>query len=234
MNYICQMEQTSITIFGILVNEPMTALTDLLVSFVCFRSFIILQRKKEKPVYYNLYSAFLLVMGLATLYGGIIGHAFYYAFSIGWKEPGWIISMLSVGLAERAAIIHARPLMKTHIGDIISKANILEVIVMITVVIITENFFFVEAHAAYGLLLVVSSFELFVLLRAKDPGSKIMLYAVAASALAAIVHLSKFSLHKWFNDLDLSHVLMAVSSYLFFLGVQKTKFLEKDRVIGKV
>ena len=228
------MEQTSITIFGILVNEPMTAFTDLIVSFVCFRSFIILNRKKDKPIYYGLYCAFLLVMGLATVYGGLIGHAFFYKFTMGWKEPGWIISMLSVGLAERAAIIHARPLMKTHIGNIISFANVLEVIFMIAVVVITQNFFFVEVHATYGLLLVVTSFELFVLLKRKDEGSKVILYAVVACALAATVHLTKFSIHKWFNYLDLSHVLMAVSSYLFYRGIRKTNFLETDRLIGKM
>ena len=212
----------------------MTAFTDLIVSFVCFRSFIILNRKKDKPIYYGLYCAFMLAMGFATLYGGLIGHAFFYAFTMGWKEPGWIISMLSVGLAERAAIIHSRPLMKTHIGNLISMANVLEVIAMITVVLITQNFFFVEVHATYGLLLVVTSFELFVLIRKKDEGSRIILYAVTACALAATVHLTKFSLHKWFNFLDLSHVLMAVSSFLFFRGISKTNFLETDRLIGKI
>ena len=217
------MEQTSINVLNIRIDEPMTAFTDLIVSFVCFRSFILLQRKKEKEIFYHLYCYFMLVMGFATLYGGLVGHAFLYALSFAWKVPGWIISMLSVGLAERAAIIHARPLLKSHIGNFISTANIFEVLIMIGVAVSTLNFFFVELHATYGLLLVVSSFEVFILHRTKDKGSKTILWAVGVSALAASVHLSKISLYKWFNYLDLSHVLIAVSSYLFFLGIRKIK-----------
>src|SRR5689334_14000073 len=100
-------QQPSIELWGILVQEPVTTVTDLLVSFVCFRSFIILQRKKNKPVFYSTYSVFMLIMGLATLYGGIIGHAFIYKLGFAWKVPGWLISMLSIGFAERGAIMHA-------------------------------------------------------------------------------------------------------------------------------
>ena len=179
--------------------------------------------QQERENYYGIYCYFMLMMGFATLYGGLVGHAFLYALSFSWKVPGWIISMLSVGLAERAAIIHARPLMKNHIGNFISGANIFEVLGMIFVAVYTLNFFFVEVHATYGLLIVASSFELFVLIKTKDKGSRIILCAVGVSALAATVHLTKVPLFKWFNYLDLSHVLMAVSSYLFFVGIGKTK-----------
>ena len=88
---------------------------------------------------------------------------------------------------------------------------------------ITLNFFFVEAHAAYGLLVIVSSFELFIYLKTKNEGSRLLLIAVAISALAATVHLTKFTVHIWFNHLDLSHVLMAGAAYVFYLGAVKIK-----------
>src|ERR1051325_6303998 len=213
------MEQTSIQVFGVLVQEPVTTLTDLLVSFVCFRSAWMLTRKRKAGLYFSLYISFMLVMGAATLYGGILGHAFLYRLSFGWKLPGWIISMLSVGLAERAAIMHARPLLHRNYGKFFGYANLVEVAFMLGVVIYTKNFLFVEVHATYGLLCIVFSFELFYFLRTREEGSRTILYAVGVSALAAIVHLSKFAISPWFNHLDLGHVLMAVSSWLFYHGI---------------
>lgn len=217
------MDQPSIEIFGITVQEPVTALTDLLVSGVCFCSFVSLSKNRGQTAFYRLYAFFILSMGFATFYGGIIGHAFLYAFGFKWKVPGWIISMLSVGLAERASIFHARAFIKPVTGNLLAVANVVEVITLMFIAVYTLNFFFVELHATYGLLLVVFSFELFVYLKTKKKASVFILWAVGVSALAALVHLSKFTIHTWFNHLDLSHVLMAVSSYLFYKGVYRMK-----------
>lgn len=216
-------EQTSIKVLGILVNEPIASLTDMIIAAVCFHSFFLLMKRKKKESFYRLYSYFILSMGFATLYGGLFGHAFQYALSFGWKVPGWIISMLSVGLAERAAIIRARPLMKNNLGNIISAANILEVTGMMAAAVISLNFFLVEVHAAYGLMLVVTSFEIYVIVKTKDRGNPFILIAVGCSTLAAVIHLTHLSPHKWFNYIDLAHVVMAISVRMFYLGINKAK-----------
>jgi hypothetical protein len=213
------MEQPSIYLFGIMVQEPVTTLTDLLVSLVCFRAFIHLRRKKAPPLYFSTYTYFMLLMGIATLYGGLIGHGFLYCFSFGWKVPGWIISMLSIGFAERGAILHARQHLRKNIGTFFVYANAVEILFMVTITLVTLQFIFVEAHATYGLLLVVFSLEFFVYRRTHEKGSRLLLAAIAISALSATVHLTKFSLHTWFNFLDLSHVLMALALLVFHQGL---------------
>lgn len=214
-----EFEKTFIELFGLTILEPVTTATDLLVSGVCFYAFYRIHKSQKRGNAFLLFKYYFLSMGLATAYGGIIGHALLHLFGFGWKVPGWIISMLSIALIERAAIIHARPLLKPAIGSFFSVLNIVEFITLITVVLYTLNFFFVEAHAFYGLMIVVASFELYVFMKTKDSGSRILLYAVFISAVAATVHLTKFSPHKWFNYLDLSHVLMALAAYAFYRGV---------------
>jgi hypothetical protein len=213
------MLQPSIEVSGIIIDEPVTMLTDLLVSLVCFISYFKLSQRKSKADHFLYYKGFVLVMALATLYGGIIGHGFLYLFGFAWKIPGWIIGMLSIGLAERGAILHARKLLRISLGNFFSYANIFEVLLMIFIAVYTLNFFFVELHATYGLLGVVFSFELFIYVRTKRRGSRIILWAIAVSALSALVHLCKISPHTWFNYLDLSHVLMAFSFIVFHRGV---------------
>ena len=73
-------EQPSIEVFGILLQEPVTTLTDLLVSIICFYAYWKL-KKHSIPggtiFYMNLY---FLFMGLGTAFGGLIGHGFQYFF----------------------------------------------------------------------------------------------------------------------------------------------------------
>ena len=102
-----------------------------------------------------------------------------------------------------------------------------ELLALSALVLFTLDFFVVEAHAFYGLMVVVFSFELYVFLKTKNKGSRLLLIAVGITSAAAGVHLTRFSIHKWFNFLDLSHVLMATAAYVFYLGAKRccsTKF----------
>lgn len=202
--------------------EPVTTLTDLMVSAVCFFAFAKLAKSGHaENITIKLYRYFFLTMGLATTFGGLIGHGFLHYLSFNWKLPGWVISMVSVALAERAAIFHARPLLKKDIGNFFVVVNITELLVFICLAMYTLNFIYVEIHAVYGLLLVLFSFELFVYKKTKDKGSRIALWSVFFAFAAALTHLTKFSIHKWFNYLDLSHIFMAISSYVLYRGVMK-------------
>lgn len=215
--------KTTVDLFGFQIMEPVTAATDLLVSGVCLYAFLKIRKGTNNLPSVNLLKYYFLTLAVATAYGGIIGHALQHVLSFGWKVPGWLISMLSIALIERAAILHAKPILRPGIGKFFAILNIIELSVLVSVVLLTLNFFFVEAHAFYGLLIVVSSFELFIYVKTKDEGSKLLLVAVFISALAATVHLTQFSIHIWFNHLDLSHVLMAMAAYVFYLGATKIK-----------
>lgn len=215
--------KTTVDLFGFQIMEPVTAATDLLVSGVCLYAFLKIRKGTNNLPSVNLLKYYFLTLAVATAYGGIIGHALQHVLSFGWKVPGWLISMLSIALIERAAILHAKPILRPGIGKFFAILNIIELSVLVSVVLLTLNFFFVEAHAFYGLLIVVSSFELFIYIKTKDEGSKLLLAAVFISALAATVHLTQFSIHIWFNHLDLSHVLMAMAAYVFYLGATKIK-----------
>ena len=222
------LEKTSIEIMGITVIEPVATVTDLLISFVCFYSFIVLKNhpyKKTSTI--KLYRSYFLFMALATCYGGIVGHGFLYMFSFKWKLPGWILSMISVGLIERASIMHAKPLIPKNVGRFFAWLNIFEFLILLLIVIYSLNFIYVEAHAAYGFLIVLFTFELFIFIKTKDNGSKKILLAVIFAGLAAAVHIGKFNLHKWLNYIDLAHLLMIIGSVVLYYAVADMKLHEK-------
>lgn len=216
------MEMTQFKCGDFVWMEPVTMLTDLLVTLVCWWGFVSLHKHKNvsHPVV-KWYRLFLVSMGLATAYGGVVGHGLQYYLPFEWKVPGWYISMLSVAFAERGAIMHARPLMPRKLGDFLAVFNVFELLVFMCIAAISLKFLYVEIHAVYGMLVVVFSFESFIYAKTRDQGSRQLMLAVGAASAAMVVHLSKLSFHRFFNYLDLSHVLMALSMIFIIRGVKR-------------
>ena len=239
-----EFELTQIFIAGIRIDEPVTVLTDLLVSAICFYGFYKLSLSPIKNKVHLYLKYYFLSMGIATFIGGVVGHGFLYAFksqwelSQGWidfittiipenklnaaanpwKLPGWLTSMFSVMLVERASIEYARKIIKPKVGTFFAWFNILELLIFITITFSTLNFFFVEIHTFYGFMIIVLSFNLIIFYRTRSKGSVNFLIAVGFAAIAALFFMNQWSFHKWFNYFDASHIFMALSAYMFYRG----------------
>ncbi len=214
-------EINTIYFAGIRIDEPIVTLTDLIVSFLCLYFFYRIQKSGKKEKVFLYFKIYFLNMGIATLLGGLIGHAFLYNFSFYWKLPGWIMSMISIMFVERAAIEHTRIWLKESIIKAFRVINILEFLTFLTLTITSLNFFFVEFHSGYGLMFVVLSLEGFLFWKTKNLASKYMLIGVGFAAIAALFFMTKTSPHQWFNYLSISHVLMAIAALFFYLGTTK-------------
>jgi len=218
-------EINTINLLGIRIDEPIVTITDLLVTVVCFISAWKIHKAGKPERTFLYFKIYFFAMGIATLLGGIIGHAFFYAFSFYWKLPGWIVSMISIMFVERAAIEHTRIWLNSSVVRIFSIINILEFLTFLTLTITSLDFFFVEFHSGYGLMFVVLSLEGFLFLKTKNTAGKYMLVGVGFAALAAIFFMTKISPHQWFNYLCVSHVFMAAAATLFYLGTKKIDML---------
>lgn len=207
---------TYIHLFGIKILEPVTTLTDLVVSAVCFYAFYNLRKINRPELHFKFLNWFFLSMGIATTFGGLIGHGFLYLFSFGWKLPGWITSMLAISLLERASIEYAKPLLNKKFRVFMDWANIIELLVFMILTFSTLNFRFVEIHSAFGLLIVNTPLHLYVFYRTKSRASFMMLTGIAFASLSALIFMNEISLHTWFNHLDISHLFMAMGAWFFF------------------
>ena len=240
-------EQPSIYLLGLRIDEPVTTLTDLMVSFVCFYAYYKLNKIHIHNKVHLYLKYYFLSMGFATAIGGLIGHSFLYLFTaeihpsekllhfIGsifghellkevanpWKLPGWLTSMFSIALVERAAIEYARPLINKKVGTFFAWLNIIELLTFVTITFTTLNFFFVEVHSAYGLLIVVTSFNGYVYYKTRKKGSKLFLIAVGFSAIGALFFMNKWGISPWFNHFDISHTFMTLSAIYFYIGAQE-------------
>jgi hypothetical protein len=215
------LQQPSVFVFGVRIDEPVTSLTALMISGVCLYAFIKLSRIQVQHKT-NLYLRYyFLIMSVATANGGIIGHAFLFHFSFAWKLIGWILSMVSIMLIERASIEYTSSQIPERFSRVLKWINLLELTFFIVITCVTLNFFFVEAHTTYGLLIVVASLHLFVYRKTKSNGSRLFLIAVGIAAISAIIFMNKWGISKWFNHNDISHVLLTITAWFFYLGGKK-------------
>lgn len=222
----------SIELFGIRVDEPIVSLTDVLVSVLCFIFFYKLHKRANQPLIIVYFKYYFLVMGLATTFGGLVGHAFYYEFSKSWKLLGWVISMVAIMLIERAAIEHTQIVLKQKYIKTLRVLNIVEFTVFLLLTFYTLDFFYVQLHSGYGLMFVVLTIELLLFVKIKNEASKYIMAGIGFAALSALTFSTQFTIHAWFNYLSLSHVWMAVASVFIYLGVKKIEVEKKKKVLA--
>jgi len=215
-----------IELFGLRVDEPIVTLTDLIVSFLCFLYFYKMTVSPNKGKVFTYFKYYFLVMGLATTFGGIIGHAFYYEFSKAWKLVGWIISMFAIMLIERGAIEHTRIALNKKYVKILGIVNIVEFILFFGLVLYTLEFFYVQLHSGYGLMFVVFTIEVLLFLKTKNKSTQYIMAGIGFAALSALSFATEFSIHRWFNYLSLSHMLMAVATVFIYGGVKRINLKE--------
>lgn len=211
----------SLDILGLRVDEPITMLTDVLVTVVCWYAFYKMSQMEKKGSIHRLCRGYFLTMGMATLLGGLIGHSFNYALGIHWKIPGWYVSMFSVAFLERASIFHAFPLIRPRLAQFFAVVNIMELLFFLVISVVTMNFLYVMGHAAYGILIVTGGFQGYALLRTRHEGSKQFLLGVLTATIGAVFFVNEWAPSMWFNHMDIAHVMMAVACWYFYLGSRK-------------
>lgn len=218
-----EMLQPSIDIFGLRVDEPVTTLTDLMVSAVCLYAFFQLKRYKIDHRVYILFRGYFLCMAISTFIGGIVGHGFLYALAPQWKFLGWGLSMVAINLMERVMIAYSRSFMPPKVTSFFSIFNIIELIVFAILAFTTLQFRYVEIHTAYGLTVFVFGFSLYHYFWKKNRTRMIsyLMWSVGFAACASVFFLTKTGVSVWFNHVDISHIFLCLSAYMFFLASKR-------------
>jgi len=215
------MEEYSILIYGIKITEPLGTLTDLMVTGICLFAFFRLRREKRNDLAFKFFNYFFLTMAIATFFGGILGHAFIHAIHFAWKLPGWLTSMLSISLLERASIKHAKKYLHPRIAKFYEIANIIELVVVMVITFSTMDFFWVEMHSGFGLLAVILPVQLWTFIKTRNKGSLLFLLGVGVALISAFFFMNKISYNEVVSYLAISHFFMAIGSYVFFLAARK-------------
>lgn len=200
------------------MNEPVTVFTDLLIAVVSLLAFFKLRKLKNPSRMINYFIFYFLLFAISTLIAGVIGHGFINEINIAWKLPGWIAGMISVLLLSLAGLEHLYGESGRALKTNLRLFMILISVIMIGFTLITFDFRVVVMHAVIILLGVIMPLNLFQYFRNRNRGSKYLVAGVLTAALAAIIFTLKISFTSWFTYNDISHVIIAMSTFIFFLA----------------
>lgn len=190
----------------------MTVLTSYLITALCL--YIYVHIKKGDAVRTH-WSYFFLFIGISTLLGGC-SHAFfqehsgitYFAIWI----PGQIANISAIYFAQLATIETFHP--GSAIGVRLKKLCRLELIGFSALLMIVQKFIIIVINTALGLIPIMVVYYI----RGGKSG-RLIATGILVSFLTAICFIGKFSLHRYFNYMDIAHVLMLISLWVMYKGI---------------
>lgn len=214
--------QPDISLLGLRIGEPVITLTALIISIVCGYCWWRLGRIQPVSDALRLSRLFFVFMGVSTLIGGMVGHAFLYALPFGFKIPGWVLGMVAASALAQASIIRSGDLLSRQAGRIFTGINIGGFAVLLVLLLSTLWFPIVEIHSAFSLLLIVASLEGYRWIKIRDAASRYILQGILFAVVAVLVHIMKWSVSEWFTFFDIGHLFLCGTMWMIMRGAEQS------------
>jgi hypothetical protein len=207
-------DYTYLILFGKIIFEPVTILTNLLIAFFCFYAFSGCSRIKTKLA--TQWAWFFMLIGISSLLGSV-AHGVHFQLGNSFLQIV-IFLMNSVSLVaiyfcfKAANITLAKGKGQNRFVDIFV---ITWIILLLVITFMQNNFVLIKIHA--GIVLTYSLIIHF--LANKKPGNAFIAWGIIISFLSIVVHSLHLSFSEWFNYKDIAHVIMVISLATIYRGV---------------
>lgn len=213
--YLCDVEVIKFEWLGLHLQEPMALIMNWLISAFCFFAYFKLRKFVSEANYY--WRLFYLSFGISTFFGGL-GHIFFEYLGIFGKYPSWTFGTLSNCFAALGMLNFKNfSFPKNYANWIVWVKGA----VMLALALITQKFVFVAVDAIITYIGYTGIYAFFMLKTRNAQFLKQMVIAVLILLPSAFIFLLKINVNRWLNKDDLSHILMLVCIYYFYLGLKE-------------
>jgi hypothetical protein len=212
-------QDTTIYIGTIAIHEPVTVLTDYLITIQCLFFFIRLNRFSYTDNCTNYWKCFFGLMALSSFAGGC-SHAFFAVHQGAAYKAFWLsmqaLNILSVFYMQRGTLYSAlKDSTKKKYWNI---SYHVQLVVFFAAVFIFQNFLVVIINTVISLIPVM----LIHFADAKRNRQNLWIaYGIVVLFITAGINAAKLSIHPYFNYLDLAHVLIMLNLLLMYTGVKR-------------
>ncbi len=218
------MVDTTIYIGNLAIHEPVTALTDYIITCLGFYFYFQLRRIKNNNLVIGYWSLFFALLACSTFLGGS-AHAFFglhegVAYKIVWLGMQ-LVNGLAIYFAQQATLISV--IKNTKYAKRWVMLYSIQLLLFIPSALIFQKYTVTIIENAVGLIPIM---VLHFMDTQKHKSSFLIGYGIAISFITAIVHGTKISLHAYFNFNDIAHVFIMLSLLVMFLGVKKILLLK--------
>ena len=210
--------QPSIEVLNLRIDEPVTTVTDLIMAAICFYAFFRIRDQESTGKIKGYFKYYFLTLGIATLAGGLLGHAFLYSLSPRWKLVSWVFTLISVAIFSHALIELAKPLLKPGFSRMVSRVNLLILSLALLYTLYTLAFSAVKYYTIFGMFAVVGSLSYFIYQKTESRGVVKLMVGVGVGLLSAFIFSFEWGIGPWFNHNDISHVILSFSAFSLYKG----------------
>ncbi|HPC73204.1 MAG TPA: hypothetical protein P5551_05180 [Syntrophales bacterium] len=206
------------------INEPVTALTDLILSAMAVYFAVHLGRQQELGgMKVHLYfSRAFWALGLGAFLGAVT-HGIGRHLSVEIGRLIWRVTLLSLGAAAFFLILavarHAFP--ARHV-PVFEWSGVVMIALYAIIILRDDRFLWAVIFYSAALLIVLAAM-LHDLVSGVREGPGLVVAGILVSFAAAIVQRSGLSLHRHFNHNDLYHVVQSVGLYYLYRGAMLLK-----------
>ncbi|MEZ5072586.1 MAG: hypothetical protein R2751_16890 [Bacteroidales bacterium] len=209
---------TSIEIWNLRIDEPMTVLTDLLLAAICFYAYLNIRHVESPGRIKRYFKYYFLTLGFGSLFGGVLGHAFLYQLPDHWKLLSWMLVLLSVVLISLAMLEMARPLINPSFTRIIQRLNMCLFILAAFFTVWNVAFSPVKYYTIFGMVLIVGMLSVHLYRKTGNRALLRLTMAVGVGLVSAVIFSYQWGLGPWFNHNDISHVILSFSTVMIYKG----------------
>jgi hypothetical protein len=215
------MTDTTISISGVSIHEPMTVLTDLFIAVFAITFYFQLKNKTDAVT--RNWSYFFLFMGISTVTGSC-SHAFFAVHEGGLYKSFWlpmqVINGFAIYSAQQATLISA---LEGSVHQTKWKHSyLIQLVVFILALFYIQKYMVSIIENAIGLIPIMILHYQY-----KRSYAKMIANGIAISFITAFVNLGKLSLHAYFNYNDIAHVFIMISLYVIYKGVRMRTISEE-------
>lgn len=226
------MDKISIELFGLILYEPITYISDLLLAGFSIFWFTRLKREGSEANMSQSFSRYFLFMGIAPFISGqahlfdhYIDHNYFHV--LGWSSAALGTYYFQRGCAMDFSIELKKKL--NWIFVVLLVASITSYIAYQLFMDVDTNkvtvgvpgFILVSIFTAIGYVLFLVPMNYIKFQNEKDAGSGVILLGIVLSAFTLVLHSKKFSLSPHINYNVLSHFVLIMCYYLYFIGMRK-------------
>ena len=215
---------------GLTLLEPNALITDFIMGGLSIYIAIQLKKIKSQHSFLKYWHYFFLIFGIGAFCGGLAHSLFEYTGPQG-KFPTWISAILCAYFIEKAMIKSVGNLNKNNIlGKIAFTKMILIFLIVITVISTkayqeehTIGFIPIAINTLIGVFISVAFFSFYNLKRGYKE-FKYLFIGVLIMLPTFFIFLLKINLYPWFDKSDLSHIIIIVGNYYYYLGIKKLDY----------
>ena len=202
-------------------REPVTTLTDFMVALAAMYAlyrFISYGGSKDKQ--YRIYQSYFLCFAIGMTSAAFLGHGFQAYISPRWKAIGWTLSATGQLFFIIASVNQLRMKWTARFRRNFKTLVILKYFVFLLLIIIpsTSDFKVVQINSSIDLIGLILPLQWLFYRETKLRGSLFIIGAIIYAMIPGIIYSQQWSISRWFNYHDISHVMMSVFMLLMFYG----------------